>query len=146
MLDTSSHSVDLFRFLLGEVAEQSALMSRHFEGTDVEDAAILLLKSTRGALGSLSSAFVAGDGSAYIDVTGQDGRLLYDYFQPDVLKYKKREGEWQNLPVQPSDGFSEQIAAFCQCIQNDTLPPVPAEEGLRCLEVLFAAYESRSAS
>lgn len=147
MLDTSSHSVDLFRYLIGEVTESSAVTHRHFDGTDVEDAAILLIKSNDGTLGSLASAFVAGDGAAYIDVVGQEGRLLYDYYQPDVLKHKKRgQEDWQTIPVQPSNGFTEQIAAFQQTLLDDTEPPVTAQDGLQCLEILFAAYDSRSTS
>jgi predicted dehydrogenase len=147
MLDTSSHAVDLFRYLVGEPVEASAVMHRHFDDTDVEDAAILLLKSDTGALGSLASGFVAGDGAAFIDVVGREGRLLYDYLQPDVLKHKQRGGDgWETTPVQPSNGFVEQIAAFHRAILDDREPPVTARDGLRCLDIIFNAYDSGSAS
>ncbi len=70
LLDTSTHSVDVFRFIVGEIEEQKALMHRHFKTTDVEDAGMLIVKSKKGALGLLASSFAAGSGAAYIDITG----------------------------------------------------------------------------
>ena len=43
LMDTSIHSVDIFRFIVGEIAEQRALTAHHLEGTDVEDASMLLV-------------------------------------------------------------------------------------------------------
>lgn len=90
MLDTSSHSVDLFRYMIGEIESQTALYSKHFEKSDGEDTAILLVKSVDGVIGSLSSCFVAGAGKAFIEVTGLGGVLTYDYFKPEEIMYKKR--------------------------------------------------------
>jgi len=49
-------------------------MARHLEGIDVEDASILALKAESGALGSLTASWVAADGQAFIDITGEKGR------------------------------------------------------------------------
>jgi len=57
LMDTSSHSVDLFRFLFGEIVEQHAVMHRHLDGTDVEDASVLVVRAERGAVGSLTASW-----------------------------------------------------------------------------------------
>ncbi len=140
ILDTSSHSVDLFRFLIGEIKEQQAVMHTHFEGTDVEDAGIITVKAQNGALGSMTSAFVAGDGMAFIDITGQDGRLVYDYTKGTELKYKKRGEDWEIIAVEASNGFAEQIAHFAKVINNEETLAITANDGLRGLEVIQANY------
>jgi predicted dehydrogenase len=142
MIDTSSHSVDLFRFLVGEIAEQQGVMHRHFASTDVEDAAILTVKGENGCLGSMISTFVAGTGMAHIDISGQAGRLLYDYMNPTELKLQRKDvPDWEILPVTPSGGFSEEIAAFADAIVGGTKAPIDAYDGRRCLEIIQSTYK-----
>ena len=141
MLDTSSHSVDLFRFLVGEIAEQKAVMFKHFENTDVEDAAILSVKAENGAIGAFTSTFVAGDGIAYIDIVGQDGRLYFDYLKADELKYKKRgDKDWEVIKVGTGGGFNEQIAHFLKAASGTEKLAITAHDGLRDIEVIQANY------
>lgn len=141
MLDTSSHSVDLFRFLVGEIAEQKAVMFKHFENTDVEDAAILSVKAENGAIGAFTSTFVAGDGIAYIDIVGQDGRLYFDYLKPEELKYKKRGGEgWEVIKVAAGWGFNEQVEHFLKAAAGEQKLAITAHDGLRDIEIIQSNY------
>ncbi len=140
MLDTSSHSVDLFRYLIGEVIEQQAVMHRHFAGTDVEDCAILVLKSENGVLGSLTSGFVAGSGRARVDITGQAGRLVYEY-GPELRYFNLERKEWESIAVENSGGFDLEIKLFIDAINNDTEVPVGIEDGIRCLEIIQSEYK-----
>lgn len=139
MLDTSSHSVDLFRYMIGEVVERHAVFHTHFQGTNVEDAAVLTLKADNGALASLASGFVFGVGAAYIDVTGKDGELRYDYTCPTELITRKRGQQNEAvIPVEASNGFREQIAHFVNVINGRENLEVDINDGLRCLEIIQA--------
>ena len=141
MLDTSSHSVDLFRFLVGEVAEQHAVCHTHLDGTDVEDAAIITLKSVDGVLGSLTSAWVAGAGEADILIMGQNGKLEYTYFG-DLVFHKRGEKEAEKVALSEfSGGFNEQIASFINAINTGDEPEVTAFDGLKNLEIITACYK-----
>lgn len=142
LMDTSSHSVDLFRYLVGEVATQQAATHRYLEKTDVEDTSVLLLKSPGGTLGSLAASWVAGSGAAYIDIIGQKGRLLYDYFKPDQAQLIKRQDkQWQALPVASSMGFAEEIGHFVSAIKGETQLTCTGYDGLRAVEIIQACYE-----
>lgn len=142
MLDTSSHSVDLFRFMIGEVVEQHAVYHTHFEGTDVEDAAILTLKADNGALATMGSGFVLGAGMAFIDITGQEGRLIYDYCKPTELKYLKTgENDWQLFEVEASNGFKEEITHFFNVIQGKEELAIDINDGIRCQEIIQNTYK-----
>jgi len=140
LLDTSSHSVDLFRYLFGEVAEQHAVCNRVFEQTDVEDAAFLVLKSTGGVLGSIGSTWTAGSGSAFIDITGQDGRVRYDYFQAGELRIIPRGGQWETISVQASNGFAEEIGHFLSAIAGTEPLACTAQDGLRAMQIISSTY------
>ncbi len=140
MLDTSAHSVDLFRYLFGEVVEQHAVMHQYFTNTDVEDCAILTLKAENGTLGSLTSGFVVGGGRARVDITGQAGRIVYEYGE-EMRYYNLETDEWESLEIEVSDGFAIEIGLFVDAVRNNTPVPVDIEDGIRCLEIIQSNYK-----
>ncbi|MHB9134696.1 MAG: Gfo/Idh/MocA family protein [Armatimonadota bacterium] len=143
LLDTNSHSVDLFRFLVGEITEQQAAMHRHFATTDVEDAAILCVKAKNGAVGTLQSSFVAGAGMAIIDVIGTKGHAVFDYLERDYLRYRLTEDkDWTKIPVTPSGGFLEEIHHFLGAIHGEHTLSCTVEDGVRVMEVINAVYDA----
>lgn len=139
MLDTGAHSVDLFRYLFGEIIEQHAVMHKHFDNTDVEDCAILTVKAENGTLGSLTSGFVAGGGHALVDITGKAGRLVYEY-DSELRYYHLESNKWHNYKVEVSSGFDIEIAVFVDAIENNSTVPVTIEDGIRCLEIIQSNY------
>lgn len=141
LMDTSVHSIDLFRYLVGEVVEQKAVMARHLEGIDVEDASILIVKADNGAIGSLTASWVAGDGQAYIDITGEKGRVLYDYMKAAEVRLKRLgEKEWETIAVEPSAGFAEEVGIFLAAIRGEGELLCTAFDGLRAVEIIEANY------
>ncbi|MFA6714954.1 MAG: Gfo/Idh/MocA family oxidoreductase [Victivallales bacterium] len=141
MLDTSSHSVDLFRFLIGEVTKQHAVCHTHLEGTDVEDAAIIILKAENGVIGSLTSAWVAGTGKADIIIMGQDGKAEYNY-GGDLTFHKRGAEKPEKIEIpELTGGFAEQIGSFIKAIESNQEPEITAFDGLRCLEIINACYK-----
>ena len=141
ILDTNSHSVDIFRFLIGEIADQKIVMHRHFRNTNVEDAGVLSVKAENGALGSMESAFVAGVSVMYIDIIGTKGRAVYDYETSDELKYKLLgESDWVVEKVDPASGFAEEIAHFLGAIRGNHPLSCTVDDGVRAIEVIFNAY------
>ena len=141
LFDTNSHSVDLFRFIVGEVVDQKAIMHRHFATTDVEDAGILLLKSDNNAIGSVESAFVAGAGVAFIDIIGKKGRAYYDYDEPESLRYRlTKDKDWTVKPVVSSWGFDEEITHFIAAIKGQTPLECTVNDGVRAVEIICSVY------
>ena len=146
MLDTSSHSVDLFRFLIGEASEQHGLMNKNFAGTDVEDASIITLKAASGAIGSLIATWVAGAGTAEITVMGDKGMVRYDYAKPENINTRKAgETEWTSELVKPSNGFAEEIAHFVSAIEGKAKITCTADDSVRCIEIINSVYQENKA-
>lgn len=142
LMDTGIHSVDLFRFFMGEVVEHNAVMHRHLDGTDVEDAGILVLKAENGVAGSLFSAWVAGEWTAFIDIMGQAGRMVFHYNKPDEIRVKKQgEDEWRVVPVAADNGFTGEIKNFLDFAAGVAEPECDGRDGLRALEIVCSAYK-----
>jgi predicted dehydrogenase len=141
ILDTSSHSVDLFRFLVGEIVSQNAVMHRHFRTTDVEDAGILSVKAVNGAVGAMASGFVAGCGMAFIDIMGTKGQIRYDYMEPEKLMHRLTEDkDWTVQPVAKSWGFAEEIQHFIGAIKGEHPLACTVDDGVKCMEVICSVY------
>jgi predicted dehydrogenase len=145
VLDTSSHSVDLFRFLVGEIAAQHLVAHRRFQTTDVEDAGILTVRAENGALGAMHSAFVAGAGVAFIDVLGTKGQAHYDYYAaPNEVSWRlTKDEEWTRQPAAESWGFSEEVVHFLGAVEGKHPLAVTVEDGVRAMEVICSAYDEQ---
>ena len=141
IMDTNSHSVDLFRFLVGEIVSQNAVMHRHFKTTDVEDAGIVNVKAVNGAVGALESGFVAGCGRAFIDIMGTKGQIQYDYIDATHLRYRLTDDkDWTVQTVEKSWGFTEEIRHFVGAIKGEHPLACDENDGVRCMEVICSVY------
>ena len=141
ILDTNTHSVDLFRFIVGEITQQHAVMHRHFKTTDVEDAGMLIVKSDKGVLGVMESSFVAGAGEAFIDIIGTKGKVRYDYTDGDKVRVRKTEDkDWTIKPVKSSNGFAEEVGHFLGAIEGKHKLACTVDDGVRVMEVICSNY------
>ncbi|MFH1478016.1 MAG: Gfo/Idh/MocA family oxidoreductase [Verrucomicrobiota bacterium] len=139
LLDTNSHSVDLFRFIAGEVIGQKAVMHRHFKTTDVEDAGTLVVQAKNGAIGTLQSSFVAGVGLAYIDIIGTKGRARFEYGDQVLFRLTK-DKDWTVKPVKAGGGWLEQIHHFLGAVKGRHSLSCTVHDGVRNMEIITAAY------
>ena len=139
LLDTNSHSVDLFRFIVGEIVEQKAVMHRHFKTTDVEDTGVLIVKAKNNALGTMQSSFVAGVGLAFIDIIGTKGRVRFEYGDR-VLYRLTKDQDWTVKPVKASGGWMEQIRHFLGAVKGKHPLSCTVHDGVRDMEIITAVY------
>jgi predicted dehydrogenase len=113
--DIASHSLDLARWLVGEIAEVTGAMKTFVterplpggEGrgaVDVDDAALCLLRFENGALGSVEgSRFAPGrKNHNRFEINGSKGSLVWDLERLNELQLYLEEG--------PHSGFRDVIA------------------------------------
>ena len=140
LIDTGSHSIDLFRHLFGEITGAKAVLTHRFPATDVEDGAVLLVRNREGVSGVLVSSF-GGVGRAEIEITGTLGRLRYEYggeIRLDCPAANRREV----IVPERGNGFAAEVAAFLRAIEAGLPPPVDIADGVRVQEVLDACYRN----
>lgn len=141
LMDTTSHSVDLFRFLCGEIGGQRGFTHTSLPGIDVEDTGILIVKSEQGAVGAFTASWIAGTGSAVIDIMGTKGRIFFDYDRDTEIRVLPAEGgEPQIIAVKSSLGFVEEMAHFFRAIRGEEPLGCTARDGLRALEIIQNVY------
>ena len=139
-LDTCVHGLDLFRFYCGEVQSCSGQAVRAFEGTDVEDSAVMALRAQGGTVGTLAGSWNIGTWRMAVELLAENGRLLYDYALPTQILIEDADGKTDLLPVAKSDGFAEQAAYFLSCAASGQLAEPGAFDGRRAVEIITGLY------
>ncbi|QQS47237.1 MAG: Gfo/Idh/MocA family oxidoreductase [Acidobacteriota bacterium] len=113
--DIASHSIDLARYLVGEIAEVSGLLKtfiteRPLPGTDrmapvdVDDAALALVRFENGAIGSVEGSRMAPGRKNYnrFEINGSRGSIVFNLERMNELEVYIDEG--------PDSGFKNIFA------------------------------------
>jgi predicted dehydrogenase len=114
--DIASHSVDLARYLVGEITEVSGLLktfiterpldagSETMAPVDVDDAALSLVKFANGAIGSIEGSRFATGRKNYnrFEINGSRGSIVFNLERMNELQLYLEEG--------PNSGFRTILA------------------------------------
>lgn len=114
--DIASHSVDLSRYLVGEITEVAGLLktfiserpleaeSKVMAPVDVDDAAISLVKFNSGAVGTIEGSRFATGRKNYnrFEINGSRGSIAFDLERLNELQFYSEEG--------PNSGFRTILA------------------------------------
>ena len=145
LTDTSIHSIDLFRHLIGEPVRIQALTStRETElgpALDVEDTATLTLRTADGAIGTIESSWRTPVGEWTVTVYGTAGTAVVDY-SDETLRVKRADGEWETVGVPEGNRFEREFANVIAAWRGDEPLRVTVEDGLAANRILDAAYRS----
>ncbi|MBN1900104.1 Gfo/Idh/MocA family oxidoreductase [Candidatus Sumerlaeota bacterium] len=143
IMDTSVHSIDLFRFLCGEVKNVNARVMTNLPGLKVEDSSCLLLQSERGCIGILEASWNLPVGRADWEICGAKGRAHYEYWGAFRIRLEK-DPEWRIIPVERDINrrFEDELRHFINAIRGEEKLGPDGEQGLRANEVIEAAYQS----
>lgn len=144
------HDIDTMRYLLGEVTEVFATESPkvHPDLSDYSDAISVMMTFASGATGSLQvSTFfnMASYRTSFgYDIVCENGGIAYDprqiavhhqlYEQPMETTFFEGYGH--------EVGFIKEWSSFAGWILRDEAPVLTGEDGLRCVEIMQAAYIS----
>ncbi len=153
--DLGIHKVDLLRYLLDdefvEVCAQEGVLDKvDSSGQPISssDNLVALLKTERGAFGTLTVSWTHyGPESNSTTLYCQRGIMqLYGdpTYQIVIRKVDGEEALYKVGEIQTNDNQTNSgvIDAFIDAIQRGVPPPITGEDGLRGLEVVWAAVES----
>jgi len=142
LMDTSVHSIDLFRFLIGEVARVQAVTRQTNPAIgEVEDTAIVLLSTADNRMGVVEASWVLAAGFNVVEVYGTEGAAMVHYWDGFKSRYKTNKmGDWQPLEESGADRFVGEIQHFVDACLGRTELQVTGYDGLRAVEIVYEAY------
>ncbi|PTX49147.1 putative dehydrogenase [Melghirimyces profundicolus] len=152
MGDLGVHKADLLRWLLDdEIDEVGAFIGTlEKEETDVEDNAVLMLRTRKGAVGTLAASWTHHPGEDNSTVLYcEHGQIRIAEDPVDQVVVRRTDGTVEKYEVggiatneEGGQTVSGVIDAFVDSILEDTEPLIPGEEGLKSLQVILSALES----
>jgi predicted dehydrogenase len=152
LVETQGHSFDLFRLFGGEVVELSAFLADP-RGIGVHTSAAVAMRLASGAVGSLLGSWDSAyrhPAAVVFELSGTEGRVVVDNVVDAVRLFEHGREEYTEWRPGLFEGgrrdFSATIEAsvnaFVDAVADGRPPPVAGEDGLRALELTFAAIRS----
>lgn len=152
LIETQGHSFDLMRLLAGEIEEVSAFLADP-RGAGVYTSAAVAVRFASGAVGTLLGSWDSSydhPAAQVVELCGTRGRVVVENIVDSVRLYRHggaEFAEWRpNLFDHERRDFwrtiDRHVDAFVAAVMGGGEPPVTGEDGLRALELTFAAAQS----
>jgi len=142
IMDNGPHSMDLVRFLFGDVRNVTA-HAHDYQNLGVEDTAQLSVCLQNGITGTMDLSWSSRMPAAnYLEIYGEDGSA---FLNNEGITYRfKTWSDWKKIPndVDLKAAFARQIDHFVAALTGTRPSRVENIDGLRTQVAIEAAYES----
>lgn len=143
LIDNGTHSVDIIRYLIGNIKKVSA-QAMHIDQTlPVEDTAYLSVQTKSNCIGTVHLSWShKSDHADYINISGTDGEIRIGW-QNSKYQYNGHR-EWISFGVgyDKFEAFKRQIVNFVDTISGLGEPVITLDDAMASVEVIDAAYNS----
>ncbi len=152
-----SHRIDLMNYLLGDEVEEvflaaNTLAKKMSDGSPIpyEDQSVLNVRYKSGVVGTVENSWLDfSDNARKTFIYGTEGTIETYAGQYGVVLHQ-RNGQrvyfdTGAIPGHYEPPLTDIVDIFATCILEDKKPLVTSREGLHCLQVINAAYESQKA-
>ena len=144
LADTTIHSIDMFRFLLGDAVQVRSLASTQASDLgpklDVEDTGVILLANAEGALGVLEASWRTPPGEWAVSVYGTAGSAMFDY-ATGTGTVTSSTGESIPLEFETGDRFADEFRHVTQVWHHGGEPKATVHDGVAANRILAQAYQ-----
>lgn len=146
---TLSHPLDYLRWLVGEIAEVTAVTGQLGDlGIDVEDSAEIILQFENGTIGSLHLDYNQRPPRHDMEIVGTQGTIQWDYSGKLTRIFRVSRGDWEVTPLPASferdDLYRAQMRHFLRVCRYGERPLCTFEDGVRALELALAVHKSQA--
>lgn len=151
MGDLGVHKVDLLLWLLEEdVVEVSAMLGTLQKAGDVDDNAVMVVRTRSGAIGTITASWTHSPGEDNSTILYCEKGILKIGTDPiDQVIVERVDGTVEKYQVgkiatneEGGQTISGVIDSFVDSILTGQRVPIPGEEGLKALRVVLAALQS----
>ncbi len=154
-VDMTIHDFDMARFLVGSEVEEvfattAVLVDPQIGAAGDIDTAVVVLRFNNGAIGTIDNSRAAVYGyDQRVEVLGSGGMVATSNNFESNAVISDAKSVRRDLPLnffleRYTDSYIAEMAAFVDCILDDTAPPVTGEDGRAALVLGLAAARSAS--
>lgn len=144
-----SHEIDYLQWIFGDISWVNAVLSKQSTLIiDTFDYASLVMGATKNNCEipiRLSLNFYRKDPRRFCEVAGDNGLLVWDYFENSVKFFNGKTRLWSNLFSEPFDrnfSYKKQYENFISSIHGIMNSSATGVDGLKVLEIIAASEMS----
>ena len=144
LIDTGCHSLDLFRYMCGDIEPVGAVFDRKWNGRGESGATSLVRSASTGVAGTINNGWLE-PARFLVTLVGEEAILSYDYEQPTILTRKSVAGTIKTIEVESHEvRFDRQMAAFIEAVAGAKRDPNLATlaDGLAVAQAVDALTKS----
>jgi predicted dehydrogenase len=145
---TSIHSLDIIRWLFGEVKEVGCFCDKisNLE-IDTEDTAAFIFRLKNNMLVNLYLDFLQRVKQHKITMVGELGNIEADFIENKIKIFNIKTKKWHkvNYKAKKNDIYIKEMQYFIDCLSKNKKPTINLSEGIKTLELALAAKESSKA-
>ena len=141
LMDLGPHSIDMLRYLIGEVTEVVGFCNSPIYNYEVEETSGILMRFESGAQGFTDLSFSVAQCDIVLELYGTEGSV--SVLNDDGWKiHTYFDGEKQVIASQFEDLYQNQFEHFAECVTTGIAPLASGNDGLRANEIIAATYQS----
>jgi predicted dehydrogenase len=143
LIDNGTHSVDITRYFLGQLAEVQVMEGNRIQDLEVEDTVRMFVRSRSGVLGSIDLSWSVNKEQPYfIAIYGSAGTLLVGWRESKYRRSSDKDWNVFGNGYDKVDAFVRQLENFAAAIQGRAPLVVSPTDALASVEVIEAAYRA----
>ena len=141
------HEIDYVTWFLGEVSQVFCFSGKLSSlDIDTEDTAEILLLFVDASIAEIHLDYVQRSYSRSCQIIGEEGTILWDFTEAQVMLHTAASGRWQLFPQKPDYDINamyvDETKHFLACIQGKATPAQDIKSARRVLEIALAAKGS----
>lgn len=143
LIDNGTHSVDITRYFLGQLAEVQVMEGNRIQDLPVEDTVRMFVRSAAGVVGSIDLSWSVNKEQPYfIAIYGSAGTLLVGWRESKYRRANDKDWNVFGNGYDKVDAFVRQLENFAAAIQGRAALVVTPTDALASVEVIEAAYRA----
>jgi predicted dehydrogenase len=146
IIDAGIHSIDLFRFLCGEIVEASGIYSKRLGASElgVEHTATMALRSTSDVIATIDCSWKSPEGKAIVRIAGSAGALQFDYSAPGSITYQRAGKDTRIIRIESGNRFEREVESFLEAIRSGRQPRTGVSDGLEGMRIVSHIYQQQA--
>jgi predicted dehydrogenase len=143
LIDNGSHSVDIFRYLVGPVSSLQATIGKRWQHIDVEDTCHLHLRSEDNTVGSIDLSWsIHKEDPYFIHIYGTEGMLQVGWKGSRYRQSEKMDWVSFGTGYDKFKAVGAQLGNFIDTVTGSGTPVITIEDALESVRVIQAAYRT----
>jgi predicted dehydrogenase len=143
LIDNGTHSLDMFRYLVGPLTEIQVIEGKRSQGLPVEETVHIFVRSMQGVMGSIDLSWtIQKELDNYINIYGSHGTVSVGWKESKYRQAGSRDWVVFGHGYNKLEAFRSQVNNFLRGVRGEEALLINSEDVLASVEAIEAGYRA----